>query len=122
MAKNSRRKKPQEDESAATAAAAERERGRDGKGNSEACARERRGQVFGRLSCLCALSVCGVKFRFISGEHFPFVFKYFRVFFLLGCSLILFVFVCWTSICLTSYNYVEGEALGWGHSQNKALR
>jgi hypothetical protein len=90
MAKNSRRKKPQEDESAATAAAAaaQRERGREEKGNFRACARdtegERRGQAFGRLSCLCALSVCGVKFRFISGEHFPIVFKYFRVCFSFG--------------------------------------
>jgi hypothetical protein len=33
---------------------------------------------------LCALSVCGVKFRFITGEHFPIVFKYFRVSFSFG--------------------------------------
>jgi predicted HNH restriction endonuclease len=85
MAKNSRRKKPQEDERAATAAAAERQREGERRGVSKpARERERRGQAFGSLSCLCALSVCGVKFRFIIGEHFPIVFKYFRVCFSFG--------------------------------------
>lgn len=84
MAKNSRRKKPQEDESAATAAAAARGEGEFQSLRERERERETGGQAFGWLSCLCALSVCGVKFRFITGEHFPIVFKYFRVSFSFG--------------------------------------
>ncbi len=64
MAKNSRRKKPQEDESAATAAAAAaaaREREREEKGSFKACARERERQedrlLAGSLVCVHFLCV-----------------------------------------------------------------
>jgi len=87
MAKNSRRKKPQEDESAATAAA-QRERER-GEGEFQSLrerhrGREKKGGFWQALLFVCTFCVCGVKFRFISGEHFPIVFKYFRVCFSFG--------------------------------------
>jgi hypothetical protein len=91
MAKNSRRKKPQEDESAATAAAAAaaaRER-ESGEGEFQSLRerereRDKRTGFWLALLFVCTFCVCGVKFRFITGEHFPIVFKYFRVSFSFG--------------------------------------
>jgi hypothetical protein len=65
---------------------------REEKGSFKACARERerererdkRAGFWLALLFVCTFCVCGVKFRFITGEHFPIVFKYFRVSFSFG--------------------------------------